>query len=140
LAMRPARILLTPLTLLTRLTAVLALVPFAIAPVASASAPPSTATASPARDALVRLVGQRYADQVTLQTLDRGDGKDYFQVSSASGKVVIGGTTPAVQLTGFGWYLRHVAHADIELEGEQLDLPAQLPLPAQPLEQRASVD
>ena len=54
--------------------------------------------------------------------------------------MLIGGTTPAVQLTGFGWYLRHVAHADIELEGSQLDLPAKLPLPPQLTEQRAAVD
>ncbi|MFF0265740.1 alpha-N-acetylglucosaminidase TIM-barrel domain-containing protein [Kribbella sp. NPDC004536] len=107
---------------------------FLIAPVAPA------VVSGPARDALVRLVGQRYADQVVLQTLERGAGKDFFRVGAVGGKVLIAGTTPAVQLTGFGWYLRHVAHADIELEGQQLNLPAKLPLPAQPTEQRASVD
>ncbi|HEY3514170.1 MULTISPECIES: alpha-N-acetylglucosaminidase TIM-barrel domain-containing protein [Kribbella] len=113
---------------------VVAAVSFLIAPAAPA------AVVGPARDALVRLVGQRYADQVVLQTLDRGAGKDVFRVGSVDGKVLIAGTTPAVQLTGFGWYLRHVAHADIELEGAQLNLPARLPLPAQPTEQRAAVD
>ncbi|GAA1148404.1 alpha-N-acetylglucosaminidase [Kribbella jejuensis] len=101
---------------------------------------PVVVAGGPARDALVRLVGQRYADQVVLETLDRGTGKDFFRVGSAGRKVLIGGTTPAVQLTGFGWYLRHVAHADIELEGSQLNLPVRLPLPAQPTEQRAAVD
>lgn len=124
------------------LTALLVFVPLAIAPVLPVApvASASVAAASPARDALVRLVGRQYADQVTLQTLDRGAGKDYFRVFAVGGQLAIAGTSPAVQLTGFGWYLRHVVHADIELEGEQLNLPARLPLPKQPVEQRASVD
>lgn len=131
----------------TSLIAALAVLSFLVAPTAVAADPPAPVAApesvsggGPARGALVRLVGQRYADQVVLQTLDRGSGKDFFRVGAAGGKVLIAGTTPAVQLAGFGWFLRHVAHADIELEGQQLNLPARLPLPPHPIEQRASVD
>ncbi|MFI7672319.1 alpha-N-acetylglucosaminidase TIM-barrel domain-containing protein [Actinophytocola sp. NPDC049390] len=94
----------------------------------------------PARDALVRLVGADRANQVTLRAIDRGEGDDRFAVSAAHGKVVIAGTTPAVQLTGFGYYLRHVAHADIAINGSQTDLPTRLPLPSAPIERDSSVD
>ncbi|MFI4982422.1 MAG: alpha-N-acetylglucosaminidase TIM-barrel domain-containing protein, partial [Nevskiales bacterium] len=51
-----------------------------------------------------------------------------------------GGTTPAVLLTGFGWYLEHVAHADISLDGNSLiNLPAHLPLPRAPESRSANV-
>ncbi|MGH3645566.1 MAG: alpha-N-acetylglucosaminidase TIM-barrel domain-containing protein [Micromonosporaceae bacterium] len=95
---------------------------------------------TPARDALVRLVGASRAGQVALHPLERGAGKDRFTVSAEGGRLVIGGTTPAVQLTGFGWYLRHVAHADISVNGSQTNLPERLPLPAESVERDSSVD
>lgn len=95
---------------------------------------------APARDALVRLIGADRAHQVTLRTIDRGDGNDRFAVTAEGGRLVVAGTTPAVQLTGFGYYLRHVAHADIAVNGSQTDLPARLPLPPAPIERDSSVD
>ena len=57
------------------LAGVVAAVSFLVVP---SAAPAVVVAGGPARDALVRLVGQRYADQVVLQTLDRGSGKDFF--------------------------------------------------------------
>lgn len=95
---------------------------------------------APSHDALVRLIGGDRAGQVSLRTLDRGDGPDRFEVVAQGGKLVVSGTSPAVQLTGFGWYLRHVAHADVAITGSQLNLPAVLPLPDQPIRHTSSVD
>lgn len=94
----------------------------------------------PAHDALVRLIGHDHANQVTLRPLDKGTGKDRFTVTAEHGRLVVAGTTPAVQLTGFGYYLRHVAHADIAINGEQTNLPRRLPLPSAPIARESSVD
>ena len=95
---------------------------------------------APSHDALVRLIGTDRAGQVALRALDRGDGPDRFEVAARGGKLIVSGTSPAVQLTGFGWYLRHVAHADVAITGSQLNLPAVLPLPDQPIRHSSSVD
>ncbi|WP_329237248.1 alpha-N-acetylglucosaminidase C-terminal domain-containing protein [Actinoallomurus sp. NBC_01490] len=123
------------------MAAVLA-VPLAAAPPATAAtARPAVAAhdTGPAARALERILGKSRAHQVTLRTIDKGTGADRFRVSAEGGHLVVAGTSPAVQLTGFGWYLRKVAHADVAIGGSQLDLPARLPLPSAPIEQDASV-
>ncbi|MEV5749112.1 alpha-N-acetylglucosaminidase TIM-barrel domain-containing protein [Actinoallomurus sp. NPDC052308] len=117
-------------------------VPLAVAPPATAEPTRATAAArdnGPAAQALERILGKSRADQVTLRTIDKGTGADRFQVSSEGGHLLVAGTSPAVQLTGFGWYLRKVAHANVSIGGSQLDLPARLPLPSAPIAQDASV-
>ncbi|MFD0117712.1 alpha-N-acetylglucosaminidase N-terminal domain-containing protein [Streptomyces sp. NPDC058320] len=100
----------------------------------AASAPGATAESAavsrtPAGDALARLL-PRHHDQVTFRTLPHpavGSG-DAFRVSGSRGRVLVEGTTPAVQLTGFHHYLRHHAHAHFSWTGEQTEsLPARLP-------------
>ncbi len=97
-------------------------------------------SSAPSHDALVRLIGTDRAGEVSLRALDRGDGPDRFEVAAQGGRLVVSGTSPAVQLTGFGWYLNHVAHADVAITGSQLNLPAVLPLPDQPIRHSSSVD
>ncbi|MBN6052038.1 alpha-N-acetylglucosaminidase N-terminal domain-containing protein, partial [Nonomuraea sp. RK-328] len=77
----------------------------------------------PAAQALERLIGTSRAKQVTLRAIDKGTGRDRFEVFAENGGLVVAGTTPAVQLTGFGHYLRQVAHADVSINGTQVDLP-----------------
>src|SRR5450756_1118057 len=93
----------------------------------------------PAQEALQRLIGQSRAQQVSLRGIDKGVGPDRFRISAVGSQLVVEGTTPAVQLTGFDWYLKYVAHADIAITGQQLDLPKRLPLPDQPIEKNSSV-
>lgn len=57
------------------------------------------------------------------------DGADHYRVGARNGLVEIGGTSPAVLLTGLNAYLGEVADANVSWTGEQLDLPARLPLP-----------
>ncbi|MEV4115098.1 alpha-N-acetylglucosaminidase TIM-barrel domain-containing protein [Nonomuraea sp. NPDC049695] len=117
--------------------------PFVHQPGAAADTPAQPASArldSPAAQALERLIGTSRARQVTLRTLDKGAGRDRFEVYADKGRLVVAGTTPAVQLTGFGSYLRQVAHADISINGSQTDLPQRLPLPTAPITRDSSVD
>ncbi|WP_345638731.1 alpha-N-acetylglucosaminidase TIM-barrel domain-containing protein [Rugosimonospora acidiphila] len=109
------------------------------APAAPAPAPSTGAfDTRPAADTLHRLIGGK-AGQVRLRAESKGSGPDRFLIADEHHQLVITGTSPAVLLTGFGWYLKYVAHADISLDGEQLDLPAKLPLPAAPIEHQSSV-
>ena len=92
----------------------------------------------PAHEAIRRLVGPRYAGQVSLETIPGSEGRDTFRVSVRHRRPVIAGSSTPALLMGFNWYLKHVAKADISWTGDQLDLPPRLPLPAQPIE-RSSV-
>ncbi|MFI7151632.1 alpha-N-acetylglucosaminidase TIM-barrel domain-containing protein [Nonomuraea sp. NPDC050022] len=128
-------------TLLTALAAVL--LTMLTAPFVSpreAAADTVAGFGGPAAQALERLIGTSRAKQVTLLTIVKGTGRDRFQVYGSNGRLVVAGTTPAVQLTGFGYYLRQVAHADIAINGSQVDLPEHLPLPAAPIARDSSVD
>ncbi|GIH15829.1 alpha-N-acetylglucosaminidase TIM-barrel domain-containing protein [Rugosimonospora africana] len=117
--------------------------PPAAPPAAPVASDPPTASAGafdtrPAADALHRLVGGK-SGQVRLRAESKGSGPDRFRIADEHHQLVITGTSPAVLLTGFGWYLKYVAHADISLDGQQLDLPGRLPLPAAPIEHDSSV-
>jgi len=83
----------------------------------------------PARASLQRLVGKKYADQIELKAVSRLHHEDYFRISGHDHRLRIEGTSPATLLAGFGWYLEYVTHANISLNGDQLDLPGTLPLP-----------
>jgi alpha-N-acetylglucosaminidase len=94
---------------------------------------------APARDALRRLVGPRYAGQVGLSAIPDADGRDVFRVGSNGGRLLVEGSSTSALLMGFNWYLKHVAEADISWTGDQLDLPPRLPLPRRPIEQTSLV-
>ncbi|MEV6103398.1 alpha-N-acetylglucosaminidase TIM-barrel domain-containing protein [Streptomyces sp. NPDC051940] len=94
---------------------------------------------APAAEALERLLPGHHT-QFELRALAApAPGDDHYRVEGASGRIVVSGTTPAVQLAGVGAYLRRTAHAHISWTGEQLDLPERLPAPAEPLTGRANV-
>ncbi|MPY61540.1 alpha-N-acetylglucosaminidase [Streptomyces spongiae] len=83
-----------------------------------------SAGVSAARSAARRLL-PRHWEQITFRT----EGvRDTFRVSGGKGRITVSGDTPATQLTGLNWYLRHVAYADINWAGEQTNqLPGDLP-------------
>ncbi|MCX4695793.1 alpha-N-acetylglucosaminidase [Streptomyces sp. NBC_01408] len=87
---------------------------------------PRTFDTAPARAALGRLL-PRHAGQFTLVP-DTAAGADTFTVSGTPGAVTVHGSTGATLLTGVGWYLQHVAGADIGWPGDSIGmLPATLP-------------
>ncbi|MGP3776527.1 alpha-N-acetylglucosaminidase [Streptomyces sp. SDT5-1] len=94
-------------------------------------------SAGPADAALRRLL-PRHHSQVALR-LTSGGGADRFRVSGTSGRIVVEGSTPATLLAGLHRYLRDVAHACVTWNGEQLDLPNQLPAPSRALTATANV-
>ncbi|MFJ6777698.1 alpha-N-acetylglucosaminidase [Streptomyces yangpuensis] len=117
--------------------------PAAVAPLERTSADsgaPRAATfdTAPARAALQRLL-PRHAGQFTLVP-DPGTGADTFTVSGTAGAVTVRGSTGATLLTGVGWYLQHVAGADIGWPGDSIGtLPARLPAVPAPVTRSAQV-
>ncbi|MER5934885.1 alpha-N-acetylglucosaminidase [Streptomyces sp. NPDC002054] len=110
----------------------------AAAPVPTPAAPAFADT--PAQAALKRLL-PRQAGQFTLEPGAAGPaGQDTFTVSGTAGRITIHGNTPATQLTGVGWYLQHVAGADIGWPGDSLgELPEVLPAVPEPVTRSALV-
>ncbi|MFI9720568.1 alpha-N-acetylglucosaminidase [Streptomyces sp. NPDC052396] len=88
--------------------------------------------------ALARLL-PRHHDQVTFRSLPRHGGADAYRVTGTAGRILVEGSTPAVQLTGFHRYLRHTAHAHFSWSGEQTGLPRSLPAVRTPLTATANV-
>ncbi|MFE0491811.1 alpha-N-acetylglucosaminidase [Streptomyces sp. PG2] len=81
-------------------------------------------TGARAAAAAARRLLPRHWHQFSFRT---EGGRDTFTVSGEAGRLRIAGGTPGTQLTGLNWYLRHVADADVNWAGEQLDLPRILP-------------
>ncbi|WP_331447845.1 alpha-N-acetylglucosaminidase [Streptomyces xanthochromogenes] len=96
------------------------------------------AAPGPAARALARLLPD-HRDQVTFRALAPAAGRDRFRVSGGAGEILVEGSTPAVQLTGFHRYLRQVAHAHISWAGEQTRLPRLLPAVPSPIGSTANV-
>lgn len=91
----------------------------------------------PAADALRRLLPGHHR-QFTLRAVSGRDG-ERFRVTGGAGRITVEGTSPAVLLTGVNTYLTRVARADISWNGEQLDLPRQLPAVGTEITGRANV-
>ncbi|MDQ0810419.1 hypothetical protein QFZ63_002133 [Streptomyces sp. B3I7] len=96
---------------------------------AAVACAPATAEGTPAAGtraaaAAARRLLPRHWRQFSFRTA--GDS-DTFTVSGGAGRLRVTGGTPGTQLTGLNWYLRHVADADVNWAGEQLDLPRTLP-------------
>lgn len=83
----------------------------------------------PAHEALLRLL-PRHAGQVRLRAAAPTGSTDRFGVTGAEGRITVEGTSPAVLLAGFNWYLRHAAGVAVGWPGSSLDrLPERLPPP-----------
>jgi alpha-N-acetylglucosaminidase len=79
---------------------------------------------------LIERVIPGYSSQFTLEFIDQENGKDVFEVDNTNGKPVLRGNSPVAIATGLNWYLKYTCNAHVSWCGDQLDLPAQLPLPA----------
>ncbi|MEV0265020.1 alpha-N-acetylglucosaminidase [Streptomyces sp. NPDC050617] len=126
-------------TLLGALAGSAALGVAATHPAAAAPNPPGPLTTGGAAARALRRLLPHHHRQVSFRALRTRPGRDSYRVSGAAGRIVVEGTTPAVQLTGFHWYLRHVAHAHFSWNGAQTDLPGRLPGVGAPIAKAANV-
>lgn len=85
---------------------------------------------APAVAALRELAGGRIAAQVHFSALPKEGSGDSFRISGKRGAIDIAGTSDVALLTGFNWYLRHVAHGQISSNGLELPTASELPAPS----------
>jgi len=111
--------------------------------VAGACVLPPGAHASPAEDAahrvLERVIGVERTAQFTLRLAPGTAGDESFTLSGTAGRIEVVATTPSALTQGAGWYLKHVARADLMLRGSMPALPAVLPAPPAEIHRAASV-
>lgn len=99
----------------------------------------SEVPSSKSQEALERILPEHF-EQFDLDEGLVSTSGDRFRISSEGGRIRVEGTSPAVVLTGLGWYLKYVARVDLSWPGSSLSkLPDTLPLPADAIEVEASV-
>lgn len=94
--------------------------------------PVSTQPMSNSVEALIRRTTPKSASQFQVRALPPGGG-ERFEIRASNGKIVLSGSTTSAQTSAYGWYLKHVANAQLSWNGDQLHLPARLPAPGAPI-------
>lgn len=97
--------------------------------------------ASGAQAAVRRIVGHAIPT-LELAAVPKVNGDDWFRISTSGKKtVLIEGSSNAVLLTGFDWYLKYVANQDISWDSDNVNLPeGNIPLPSETIVRRANVE
>ena len=79
--------------------------------------------------ALIERVTPGYGDQYQLELIPAAGEEDVYEIEAVEGKVVLRGNNTVSLATAFNQYLKYCCNAHVSWFGNQLDLPAQLPLP-----------
>lgn len=107
---------------------------------AAPGAIPADWSVEPAERALRRLLRDGRVNRVRFEAEQLAEpGADHYRISASRGKIVIGGTSPAVLLRGFNTYLGEVADKNISWNGQQTKTRGRVPLPDEEIFRRANV-
>lgn len=95
-----------------------------------------------ASDLIERWLPCDQAKQFNLVALDPSEyDQETFEIKPGPGQqITISGSSTSAILMGWNWYMKYVAHANISLNGKQLDLPEKLPMPEQSIQRNANVE
>ena len=111
------------------LAAVLSMPPFCFA---DAAARPAAALAVnpavPAATALIARLVPGHAAGFVCETMAAENGQDVFEIESLGGKIVLRGNNGVAIASAFYYYLKEACHCHVSWNGDQLDLPAPLPV------------
>ena len=81
-----------------------------------------------------RRLGAQYKDWFTFEVAaPAANGYDYFEISSQNGKVHIKGNDGVSLATGLNYYLKYDCNVNISQVGDQVTMPSEIKLPAQPV-------
>ncbi len=81
---------------------------------------------------LIERVTPGYASQYQLEIIPPANNEsDVYEIAGNGKKVILRGNTPVALATAFNWYLKYTCNAHVSWFGNQLNLPARLPQPAQ---------
>lgn len=82
----------------------------------------------PAAEALIRRVIPAHSADFVVKEIPAENGKDVFEIQSRGGKIVLGGNKALSVASALDYYLKNYCHADFGWDGNQMKLPAKLPL------------
>lgn len=71
-----------------------------------------------------------HSSQFICEDIPQDRDREVFELDARNGKIVLRGSSGVALASTFNWYLRHVAKLQVSNRGDQLALPATLPLPA----------
>ncbi|MEA4936349.1 MAG: alpha-N-acetylglucosaminidase TIM-barrel domain-containing protein, partial [Paludibacter sp.] len=79
--------------------------------------------------ALIRRVVPTHASQFEIELITKdADDKDFFEIESVNGKIVLRGNNGISVASALNYYLKHFTHSSITWNGTNLNLPDQLPV------------
>ena len=78
-----------------------------------------------AYDVITRNVGP--VDNLTLEIVDKEDGRDCYEISASEGRLLIKGSSPSALCYAFNKYLRNACGSMVSWGGQHLDIPVQWP-------------
>ncbi|RYD73974.1 MAG: alpha-N-acetylglucosaminidase, partial [Sphingobacteriales bacterium] len=79
------------------------------------------------QELIKRVLPKQYSNFST-QSLASNSGMDVFEIESKNNKIVLRGSSGVALASAFYYYLTEYAHCQITWNGENLKLPAKLPL------------
>lgn len=82
------------------------------------------------------------ATQFSLEALDPSEfNQETFEIKPGPGRnITISGSSTSALIMGWNWYLKYVANMNISLNGEQLHLQKELPMPKKTIQRTANVE
>ena len=98
-------------------------------------------TSAPIDSLAARVTENTSKDQILfrLVTDETDPAKDYFEIDSKDGKVLITGNSDLSLATGLNWYLKYVAGIHLSWNNPSQKLPEVLPLPQKKIRQATAM-
>ena len=98
-------------------------------------------TSAPIDSLAARVTENTSKDQILFRLVtDEADpAKDYFEIDSKDGKVLITGNSDLSLATGLNWYLKYVAGIHLSWNNPSQKLPEVLPLPQKKIRQATAM-
>jgi alpha-N-acetylglucosaminidase len=82
----------------------------------------------PAAKAFIKRMVPAVADKFVVEEIPAENGMDVFELQSRNGKIVLGGNKALSIASALGYYLKYYCRDDFGWNGENLSLPARLPM------------
>lgn len=82
---------------------------------------------------LIQRVSNNTARNIETEIVKSENDKDYFEIDSKGGDIIVRGNNISSITTGFNWYLKYVAGIHISWNNLTQNFPETLPLPEKPI-------
>jgi len=76
---------------------------------------------------LIRRILSGKSSLFEVEIIPSEQGKDVFEIESRDNKILLRGNNPVSIASALNWYLKYYCHCQISWDGENLNLPEQLP-------------